>query len=102
MAKIGDILECIDDDFSCEVLIELVKNAKGHPLMFPVKGENYLVKEVFTNEVISEESYILYKILRENTIIDMVNPKYIIPLTNELRTLSFANWRFKLKYNEKV
>ena len=30
------------------------------------KDENYLVKEVFTNEVISEESYILYKIINNS------------------------------------
>ena len=87
MAKPGDILICIDDTFKPEILVDIINQAKGHPVMFPTKGKQYIVNEVFKNDVIGEESY---------TFLNMINPKFKIPLTGELRELSFANWRFKL------
>lgn len=77
-------LKCINDDFS-KVKEELLRESKGLPLKFPIKGEIYTLREVFENEGLVT-SYLLNEIY---------NPTFFIPVINQRRELSFAEWRFE-------
>lgn len=91
---VGTKVICIDDNFS-NVLSELQQQAKGLPLSFPKKDEEYIIRGIFDNDnSIGEPSYLLEAVY---------NPYFKIPLTGEFRELAFAHWRFRtLVYNTTV
>jgi hypothetical protein len=77
-------LKCINDDFS-KVIEELKRESNGLPLTFPIKGEIYTIRETFDNDGLVT-SYLLQEIY---------NPTFYIPVIQQRRELSFAEWRFE-------
>jgi hypothetical protein len=77
-------IKCINDDFS-KVIEELKKESNGIPLKFPQKGELYTIRETFDNDGLVT-SYLLNEIY---------NPTFFIPVIQQRRELSFAEWRFE-------
>jgi len=77
-------LKCINDDFS-KVIEELKRESNGLLLSFPTKGEIYTIRETFNNDGLVT-SYLLQEIH---------NPTFYIPVIQQRRELSFAEWRFE-------
>lgn len=77
-------VKCINDNFS-KVIDELTKEANGLSLTFPIKGETYTIRETFDNDGLVT-SYLLNEIY---------NPTFYIPVIQQRRELSFAEWRFE-------
>lgn len=82
---IGKKVICVDDNFST-VIGELTQQAGGYKITLPKKDDEYVIRAVFDNAVIGEPSYLLEGVF---------NPFFKIPLTKEIRELSFAHWRFR-------
>jgi hypothetical protein len=85
-------VKCINDDFS-KVKEEILKESNGLPITFPVKGKEYTIRETFDNDGIVT-SYLLQEIY---------NPIFYIPVIQQKRELSFAEWRFETIFeNQKI
>jgi hypothetical protein len=82
--KISMQIKCINDDFS-KVIEELRRESNGIPLTFPKKDELYTIRETFDNDGLVT-SYLLNEIY---------NPTFFIPVIQQRRELSFAEWRFE-------
>lgn len=78
-------VKCINDDFS-KVKEEIIKESKGFPIQWPVKGETYTIRQVFENDDIGVKSYLLN---------ELHNPTFFIPVLGVRRELAFADWRFE-------
>ena len=83
------ILTCINDDFS-KVIEELKREANNLSLYFPVKGEQYTLREEYDNDGLVK-SYLLH---------ELHNPTFFIPVLGIRRELSFAHWRFAITFTE--
>lgn len=82
-------LKCINDDFT-KVKEEILRESKGLPITFPVKGKTYTVREVFENDGLVT-SFLLQEIY---------NPTFYIPVIQQRRELSFAEWRFEQLHDD--
>lgn len=76
---------CVNADFS-RVMPELLEQSNGYPLSFPVRNEEYIIREIFDNDGI------VPSVLLEG----IYNPSFTIPALGGIRReLAFEISRFR-------